>query len=366
MSDITDLPPEIPPDRALDATELENIGYQVDTGTHVATITLKRKDGKANAFTPKMMSEFVLALHTAEADENVKAIVLRSGLPPKEDGSITFGAGVDVTEMLKVMDIPDATEKRRAAEQLVIPWKNMNSAMDKMNKPIVAVVEGRITGASLTLLSLCDHVIADEEHAGFSMPEVHFDQFAFMSTPFLLRRLQPKACADLNRQSIGRGYYTESDMRVAREISERFDRITTTGEVFDAKKAEGYGFVHESCPKAAIETRLAEACSEAVKGETQPFEANTPQGDYIGNLVARLLWNSTNRIDDHTLEDAQQHMIESFCKPDAGPALRKYLKTKTAIGNKADTPAAPALPVDKVVADEVAKSGSPEAERKVS
>jgi enoyl-CoA hydratase/carnithine racemase len=70
-------------------TAFETILLDVDTASHVATITLNRPDS-LNAFNRTMCQEMEEAWHIVKLDDSVNAVELRAA------GARAFSAGLDV------------------------------------------------------------------------------------------------------------------------------------------------------------------------------------------------------------------------------------------------------------------------------
>jgi len=110
----------------------------------IATLTLNRPD-KMNAFTMEMLGVWNELLQKCAEDPNVKAIVLTGA------GS-AFCAGGDANAM-KTRAGNDALEQKNFL------WKHIHSialTLDRLDKPMIAAINGVARGAGLDMALMCD------------------------------------------------------------------------------------------------------------------------------------------------------------------------------------------------------------------
>lgn len=127
-----------------------------ETGDGVAWITLNRPR-VLNAIDAAMRAALGEALRTAEADAEVRVIVLRGA------GPRAFCAGADIKEFGEVASPAAAREARVAA-----PWIR---PLEDARKPVIASIHGHCLGGGLEMALACDIRIAAED-ASFGLPEV--------------------------------------------------------------------------------------------------------------------------------------------------------------------------------------------------
>ncbi len=120
---------------------------------HVRRVTLNRPAAR-NALRTQLLQELADALHQADADDDVRCVVLTGG--PK-----VFAAGADIREMAEPQVAAELGEKRRACWQVVRDF----------SKPLVAAVHGYCLGGGNELAMLCDIIVAGED-AQFGQPEI--------------------------------------------------------------------------------------------------------------------------------------------------------------------------------------------------
>lgn len=122
----------------------EQILYSTSEG--VATITLHRPD-KLNSFTAQMAEEVLHALHAAQADAAIRAVVLTGS-------GRAFSAGQDLAEATAPgVRIEDVVERQ---------YNAIIRAIRQLPKPVLASVNGIAAGAGANLAYACDLTFAAE------------------------------------------------------------------------------------------------------------------------------------------------------------------------------------------------------------
>jgi enoyl-CoA hydratase/carnithine racemase len=109
---------------------------------HVQIITLNRPE-KKNAFDSQMIDEWVAALEDAEKNDDVHVIVVTGS-------GNAFCAGGDVGGMKQDQKPLDNKNKL---------WKNIHRiplALKKIDKPVIAAINGPAVGAGLDMALMCD------------------------------------------------------------------------------------------------------------------------------------------------------------------------------------------------------------------
>lgn len=131
----------------------------LDVSAAIATITLDRPD-KLNAIDAAMLESLEHALDEAEANEDVRAIVLQG------EGR-AFSAGFDLASPAFDAGDPEAmrSELRRDFGAILRFWD--------CSKPLVAAVHGYCLGSSMEICALCDATVAADDCV-FGAPEVGY------------------------------------------------------------------------------------------------------------------------------------------------------------------------------------------------
>lgn len=127
----------------------EPVLYAVDADG-IATLTLNRPD-KHNAFTIPMIDRWAELLLQAEADPGVKAIVLTGA-------GKSFCAGGDLDEVQGFQSM-SAQERK---DWLFRHVHNVVRHMHRIDKPLLAAVNGAARGAGLDFALMCDLRILGE------------------------------------------------------------------------------------------------------------------------------------------------------------------------------------------------------------
>ncbi|MFJ9174560.1 enoyl-CoA hydratase/isomerase family protein [Streptomyces sp. NPDC102360] len=113
------------------------------TRDHIATITLSRPHRK-NAFTLPMADAWAEALRRADADPDVRVIVVTGA-------GDAFCSGVDLADFKGEQRTP-IQEKRLLTERV----HQVARALDDLDKPVLAAVAGPAVGAGMDMALLCD------------------------------------------------------------------------------------------------------------------------------------------------------------------------------------------------------------------
>jgi len=241
-------------------------------------ITLTRRDAvlaigfdrpeKKNALTAAMYAAMAEALHSANNDPQVRAVVFH--------GSETaFTAGNDIEDFLQ-----------RPPNGNDAPVFVFLLAVAAFEKPLVASVNGPAVGLGTTLLLHCDLVFAGE-NARFSMPFAQLGLVPEFSSSFLLPRVA--------------GY-------------QRAAELLLLGEPFDAQKARECGFVNRAMPPAET---LGAAWAAAEKLSRLPRQSV--------ELTRRLLRSASRDAMERQLHEESAHFRRMLGEPAAKEAFSAFL-----------------------------------------
>ena len=114
--------------------------------SNVLTLTLSRP-ARANSFNFEMINGFLAALEEAEKDSRVKCVIVTGA------GKV-FSSGQDISEM------KEFAGKVSYGEHLEKTYNPLIRQIRKMDKPIIAAVNGPCAGAAFGLALACDLRIA--------------------------------------------------------------------------------------------------------------------------------------------------------------------------------------------------------------
>jgi enoyl-CoA hydratase/carnithine racemase len=109
----------------------------------VATLLLNRPE-RRNAFTPTMLDQWYEALLDADASPEVRAVVVRGA-------GGAFCAGVDFDELERVG--AEALAMKRFISERV---QRIPRLISRMDKPVIACVNGPAVGAGMDMALMCD------------------------------------------------------------------------------------------------------------------------------------------------------------------------------------------------------------------
>jgi enoyl-CoA hydratase/carnithine racemase len=129
----------------------------------VLTLSLNRPD-KKNALTQAMYGALADHLTAAQADDAVRAVIIRS------EGDM-FTAGNDLSDFAAAAATADGASLENV-------WRFLH-ALVTITKPLLAAVQGRAVGIGTTMLLHCDHVVLADD--------------AVLSAPFVNLGLVPEA-----------------------------------------------------------------------------------------------------------------------------------------------------------------------------
>ena len=121
---------------------------RTETTDGILTITLDRPDA-LNAFDRAMKEELLGALKAAERDAAVRVLIITGA-------GRAFNAGQDLKERQEPGASDLASELRQRYNPLILQ-------MRRLEKPIIAAVNGVAAGAGCSLVLACDLVIAAED-----------------------------------------------------------------------------------------------------------------------------------------------------------------------------------------------------------
>ena len=177
------------------------ISYTVNN--KIALIKLNRPE-KRNALHPDLVKEFIERLNEAKEDNNVRIVIVTG------EGK-SFCAGADLAYLQNLGEY-SSLENEQDSKSLA----ELFLAIYNFPKPTIAAVNGAAIAGGCGLASVCDIIIADQQHAKFGYSEVKIGFIPAIVSVFLVRK-------------IGEG---------------RAKHLLLTGEIIDAEKAFQLGFVN--------------------------------------------------------------------------------------------------------------------------
>ena len=130
---------------------------QIDTHHGIRTVTINRPD-KLNALNAATLDALDAAFANAAADDSVRVVVL-TGAGPK-----AFVAGADIAEMNTLSPVQGRDFSLRGTR--------MMRRVEKLNKPVIAMINGFALGGGLEL-AMCCHLRIAADSAKLGQPEIN-------------------------------------------------------------------------------------------------------------------------------------------------------------------------------------------------
>ena len=237
-----------------------------ETADRIARIRFDRLD-KKNAITAEMYAMLGRALAAADADREVRVVLLH-GSPD------CFTSGNDVGDFLK----------RSAGDSS--PALALFDTLPKLQKPIVAAVGGPAIGIGTTLLLHCDLVYATPE-TRFQLPFVGLGIVPEFGSTYLLPLLA--------------GY-------------QRAAELMLLGQPFTAEKAREVGIVTAVVPQAELLERAGKAA--AALAELPPESIR---------LTKRLMKSAHAAAVKQQIGEEGRIFVERLASPEAKEAMSAFL-----------------------------------------
>lgn len=180
----------------------------------VTTLTINRPE-RNNAFDDTLIEELIEALDKIERDDSIRVLLLRAS-------GKHFCAGADLNWMRRMADF-SADENRADALHLA----NLLDRLNRLTRPVVAVIQGAAYGGGVGLAACADIVLAYDK-AVFCLSEVRLGLVPATIGPYVVNAIGPRAAR----------------------------RYMLSAEKFDAVEAQRIGLVHEVAAPTEIEMML--------------------------------------------------------------------------------------------------------------
>ena len=228
----------------------ELVHYDV-TGP-LATLTLDSPHNK-NALSRQLVTELFAHLETAEADVEVRVVLIRSA-------DRVFCSGADLSEATSV-GMEEGARRIVELQRFVVT----------MSKPVVTEVLGAVRAGGIGLVAASDVAIVAED-ATFALTEVKLGLAAAIISLTVHHRMHPRAAA----------------------------LTTLGGEVFSGTEAAAYGLVTRALPADRLDEEVRRVCDSLATGAAQGLRESKAvlnrdlvvridaQGDEMAALSARL------------------------------------------------------------------------------
>lgn len=210
----------------------------LDVVEGVATITLDSPANR-NALSRQLVTELFEALHAADKDASVKAVVLQA------TGTV-FCSGADLSEAATV-PMEEGTRGIVRLQRTIVA----------LTKPVVAKVQGPVRAGGLGLVAAADIAIAADT-VSFALTEVRLGLAPAAISLSILPRIDARAAS----------------------------RYFLTGDKFDAAEAARIGILTAAVPAASLDDEVAAITSSLLEG--------SPRGCARPSASWSAAWSSTS------------------------------------------------------------------------
>jgi len=245
----------------------ELVHYQVADG--VAHVVLDSQHNK-NALSRQLTTELMERLDRAEADSDVKVVLLRA------EGTV-FCSGADLSEAA-------AGSMEEGARGMA----NLLRRIAAHEKPVVASVHGAVRAGGIGIVGACDIVVA-ADHATFALTEVRLGLTPAVISLTLLPRMTSRAAA----------------------------LTFLTGSVFSGAEAASYGLVTKAVPGDELNAEVDEICGELCKGHPQGLRE-----------TKKLLGGQLTKYIDEGIGDMAALSARLFGSDGANEAMTAFLNRR--------------------------------------
>jgi enoyl-CoA hydratase/carnithine racemase len=262
--------------------DFEDIRYEVSD--HILTITLHRPD-RLNAFTPTMAQELIAAFERADADDDVRAVVVTGAGRGFCAGADLGGGGATF----------DWRGREAEGEDGVVRDGGGRVALRIFDctKPVIAAINGPAVGVGITMTLPMDIRLASEE--------------AKIGFVFTRRGIVPEACSS---------WFLPRVVGISRAME-----WVATGRVFSAQEALAGGLVRSVHPAEELSS-AARALAREIAEHAAPVSVA---------LARRLLWRmlgAAHPMDAHRADS--RAMFSRGQSDDAREGVTAFLEKRPA------------------------------------
>ena len=236
----------------------------------IATVTLDSEHNR-NALSRQLVTELGERLAAADADADVKAVLVRSA------GRV-FCSGADLSEA--------ATGSMEEGARAIVALQRQIATAEK---PVVVELGGPVRAGGLGIVGAADIVVAAES-VTFALTEVRLGLAPAVISLSLLSNLSPRAASD----------------------------VFLTGRTFDATEAARMGLVTHTVPDGDL--------TDAVQGVLDDLTQGYPQG--LRETKALLNHDLVARI-DALGDDVAAQSARLFGSDEAREAMTAFLESRT-------------------------------------
>ncbi len=246
----------------------------------IARITLNRPQ-TLNGYTERMVQELIAAVDAFRQDDALRVLVITGAGRGFCSGGDVSGSA-DARSRFHGHSMGHLLEMRENFHQLVL-------SMHRLDKPVIAAVNGPAVAGGLTLALCCDFRIAS-------------DKARLGDTALKFGLLCDEGGAYLFPRAMG---------------LDRALKMTLLSEVYDAGQAQELGLVTEVVAHEELEARVNELAARLADGPPLAIR-----------LAKRMMYKQLNMTLDNALEDAALSVMVTNPSEDAREGVRAFLEKR--------------------------------------
>ena len=248
----------------------------VNRDDHVAIVRMNRAESM-NALEYNLRCDLVDCLQTLSKDDETRVVVLIGS-------GNAFCAGGDLRELRDKMKIDQARKYVHHVNRVIL-------AIQNMEKPVIAAVNGAAMGAGFSIVMACDLVVASET-ARFSQSFVHVG-------------LVP---------DLGGTYFTPRIFGL-----QRAKEFAFTGKILRSNEMARLGLINEVVPPEELENKAIQLAHQIAEGPTLAL-----------GLTKKLLNQSWNSNLEQMLELEAQYQATCMQSEDHMEGIRAFYEKRKA------------------------------------
>ncbi|PCM43292.1 enoyl-CoA hydratase/isomerase family protein [Marinobacter sp. ANT_B65] len=236
---------------------MNHLLYEVHNG--VAYLTMNRPEAR-NALSLNMRTQMLEAFQNLESDDSVRCVVLQGA-------GEHFMSGGDVKSFKEFTRLTPEQRRLTFLNRIHNGLNGLMYTMRRLNKPVIASVQGAVAGAGVSLALSCDLVIAAED-SFFTLAYSHIASSPDGGATYYLPRL------------VG----TKKAMEIA-----------LLGDRFSAAEARDMGMINRVVPGADIKGETRKLAERLAKGPTKAY----------GSIKKLILQSSDNSLEQQLQSEAE-------------------------------------------------------------
>jgi len=246
----------------------------------ICELTLNRPES-LNALNDELMGDLMTALSAAEADANVRCVVIKGAGP-------NFMAGGDIKMFAKQLGQSPA-QLKATFKEFIGTLHPLIVKLSDLRVPLVCAAQGAVAGFGVSLTMLCDFVLVSDD-GFFSLAYVHLGTTPDGSSTWFLPRL----------------------------VGLRRDKeIAMLGERIPADEAVRLRLASKAVPRASLDAEAAAFAARLAAGPTHAY-ANTKA----------LLHASFNRSLSEQMEAEADSFAECASGPDFAEGVKSFIERR--------------------------------------